>query len=133
MLVAERAPWQNTRVVTTLLFIFLAGASAGALSMRLFHDKIHTGGRRDQNRDVLQRFKAELNLTNEQTDQIGLVLEDFRRFYGHLQEQLDDVRSTGKSRILQILDPAQRSKFEKMMNELAPQLAPPPPTPASPK
>jgi Spy/CpxP family protein refolding chaperone len=134
MVATERAPWQNTRVVTTLLFIFLAGASAGALSMRLFHDKIHPGGKsRDQGRDALQLFKAELNLTSEQTDKIAIVLEDFRRYYGSLQDQLDDLRSTGKSRILQILNPEQRVKFEKRMTVLAPQLAPPPPPANSPK
>jgi hypothetical protein len=35
---------------------------------------------------------------------------------------LDDVRALGKSRIVQILDDAQRQKFDKMMNELQPQL-----------
>ncbi len=135
MVVAERAPWQNTRVVTTLLFIFLAGASAGALSMRLFHEKLHPGSSRsrDQGRDALQLFKAELDLTSDQVNKIATVLEDYRRYYGSLQDQLDDLRATGKSRILQILNPEQRTKFEKKMSELAPQLAPPPPPASAPK
>jgi hypothetical protein len=32
------------------------------------------------------------------------------------------VRATGKSRILQILDPAQRAKFEQITGELQPQI-----------
>jgi hypothetical protein len=35
---------------------------------------------------------------------------------------LDDVRATGKTRIVQILDDSQRQKFEKMMTELQPPL-----------
>jgi Spy/CpxP family protein refolding chaperone len=134
MVAAERAPWQNTRVLTTLLFIFLAGASAGALSMRLFHAKLHpSAAAREPGRDaVLQHFKAELDLTGSQTDKIGRVLEDYRQYYQSLQDQLDDLRATGKSRIMQILNEQQRAKFEKMMAELAPQLATPPSTPASP-
>ena len=133
MVAAERAPWQNTRVLTTLLFIFLAGASAGALSMRLFHEKLHpsAAATREPGRDaVLQHFKVELNLSSAQTDKIGRVLEDYRQYYQSLQDQLDDLRATGKSRIVQILNEQQRAKFEKMMAELAPQLATPPSTPA---
>ena len=43
-----------------------------------------------------------------------------------MQEQLDDLRATGKMRILHELDPAQREKFQKMMGEIPPQLAPKP-------
>jgi Spy/CpxP family protein refolding chaperone len=71
---------------------------------------------------VVQRFRTELNLTPDQTQQIGAVLDDYRHYYQSLSDQLEDVRSTGKNHILQILDPAQREKFEKMMNDLYPQL-----------
>ena len=69
-----------------------------------------------------QNFKTKLGLSSGQTDQIAGVLDDYRQYYQSLQDQLDDVRSTGKTRILQILNPEQRDKFEKMMSELAPQL-----------
>ena len=48
-----------------------------------------------------------------------MVLEDYRQYYQSLQDQLDDVRSTGKTRILQILDDQQRAKFEKIMGSSA--------------
>ena len=51
-----------------------------------------------------------------------MVLEDYRHYYESLQDQLDDLRSTGRTRIVQILQPGQREKFEKMMDELVPQL-----------
>ena len=137
MVVAERAPWQNPRILSTLLLVFLAGASAGALSMKLgLHDKLHrtaSAGSREQGRDaVVQKFKAELELSGAQTDQIAAVLEDYKKYYQSLQDQLDDLRANGKSQILRILNPEQRVKFEKMMAELAPQLAPQPVPPASP-
>ena len=38
----KRAPWQNPRVVTTLMLVFLAGAASGALSMHFgMHDWLH--------------------------------------------------------------------------------------------
>jgi Spy/CpxP family protein refolding chaperone len=129
MVAVERAPWQNPRILTTLLLVFIAGATAGALSMRLgLHDKLHrttAAATHESNRDaVLQRFKNELDLSGAQADKIGLVLDDYSLYYQSLQEQLDDLRSTGKTRILQILNPEQRAKFEKMASTLAPQLAP---------
>ena len=57
-----------------------------------------------------------------QTEKLALVLDDYRQYYQSLQEQLDDLRATGKTRIMQILNPEQRDKFEKMMTDLAPQL-----------
>jgi Spy/CpxP family protein refolding chaperone len=126
MTVAQaRAPWQNPRILSTLMLVFLAGAASGALWMQLgLHDKLHhvsvsTTSPRDA---VLQKFKSQLDLSPAQSDKIAKVLEDYTQYYQSLQDQLDDVRATGKTQILQILDPKQRGKFEEMMNELAPQL-----------
>ena len=119
----------NPRIASTLLLVFLAGAAAGMLGMQYgLHDRLHrvasaASPPRDAGREaVLQNFKTKLDLSPEQTDQIAVVLEDFSHYYESLQDQLDDLRSTGHSRIVQILQPGQREKFEKMMNELAPQL-----------
>jgi len=71
---------------------------------------------------LIQRFKTDLNLSPDQTDKIAMVLADYREYYHSLEDQLDDVRSTGKSRIMQILDDQQRTRFEKMMVDLQPQL-----------
>jgi hypothetical protein len=123
---------QNPKVIGTLVVVFLAGAAAGALTMQVgIHDKLHrtvsaasppaTRGALT-NDALVQRFKTELNLSPEQTGNIALVLDDYRHYYQSLQDQLDDVRATGKSRILQILDPAQRAKFEQITGELQPQI-----------
>lgn len=131
---AERATWQNPRILTTLLLVFLAGATTGAVSMKFgLHDVLH-GSRAvaarssaPDNKDaVLQKFRTDLNLTPAQADKISLVLDDYRHYYQSVQDQLDDIRATGKMRILQELDPSQREKFQKMMGEIPPQLAPKP-------
>lgn len=123
-------PERNTKVISTLVFVFLAGVACGALFMSMsLHDKLHrtvaaasvppSQAPRDA---VVQRFRTELNLTPDQTQQIATVLDDYRHYYQSLSDQLDDVRSTGKNHIVQILNPEQREKFEKMMNDLYPQL-----------
>jgi hypothetical protein len=123
---------QNPKVIGTLVVVFLAGAAVGALSMQMgLHDKLHRTvsaaqappARKDSTNDALvQRFKTELNLSGDQTVKIAMVLDDYREYYQNLQDQLDDVRSTGKTRIMQILDDQQRAKFEKIMGTLQPAL-----------
>ena len=40
MLAADRASWQNPRILTTLVLVFLTGAMAGAITMRAgLHDQ----------------------------------------------------------------------------------------------
>src|ERR1700691_2813418 len=126
LVAAGRAPWRNPRIFSVLLLVFLAGGASGALWMQLdLHKRLHPASlaSRETNRDFgLQRFQSELGLSTAQSEKIALVLEDYSQYYQSLQDQLDDLRSTGKTRILQILDPHQRDKFEKLMNDLAPQL-----------
>jgi hypothetical protein len=121
---------QNPKVISTLVVVFLAGAAVGALSMQLgLHEKLHRTvsaaapktppAAKDA---VLQRFKTELDLSTVQTQQISSILDDYRHYYQSLQDQLDDVRAMGKTRIVQILNEGQRQKFDKMMTELQPQL-----------
>jgi Spy/CpxP family protein refolding chaperone len=126
-LASERATWQNPRIFSTLLLVFLAGATTGAVSMKLgLHDILHRSTPPASKEAVLQKFRTDLNLTPAQTDKISLVLDDYRHYYQSVQDQLDDIRATGKMRILQELDPSQRDKFQKMMGEIPPQLAPKP-------
>jgi len=122
----------NAKVAGTLVLVFLAGAAVGALTMQMgLHERLHRTVsaatlpviRKASSSDALvQRFKTELNLSADQTDKIAMVLADYREYYHSLEDQLDDVRSTGKSRIMQILDDQQRTRFEKMMVDLQPQL-----------
>lgn len=127
MTAAGRATWHNPRIFSTLMLVFLAGATAGAVSMKFgLHQLLHRSANPASKEEVLQKFRTDLNLTPAQTNKISLVLDDYRQYYQSVQEQLDDIRATGKMRILQELDPAQREKFQKMMGEIPPQLAPKP-------
>ena len=120
----------NPRIMVTLAGVFLAGVATGMLVMRFgLHDQIHpvvaaTEQVKVPNQDaLLEKFRAELNLTPEQTEKLALVLNDYQRYYQALQEQIEemrlgdqieDLRATGKNRILEILNPDQRAKFERM-------------------
>ncbi len=64
---------------------------------------------------TLQHFKAELELTPEQTRQMEIILDDFMQYIHSLQAQMDDVRANGKERIMRMLNPEQQKKFKKML------------------
>ena len=124
---ADRATWQNPRIFTTLLLVFLAGGATGAVSMKFgLHQFLHKSSAPTSKEGVLQKFRTDLDLTPAQTEKISLILDDYRHYYQSVQDQEDDIRATGKMRILQELNPAQRDKFQKLLGEIPPQLAPKP-------
>jgi hypothetical protein len=117
----ERAPWQNPRVLSTLIFVFLTGAAVGALAMRLTTTPTVRSGPywKEGGREIsLHRFKKELDLSPEQAKEMETVLDDFMMYYQTLQAQMDDVRATGKQRILRILRKDQQDRFERMMTDI---------------
>lgn len=118
------APWRNPRVLYTLLCVFLSGAVAGAMIMRMGSPpERHVSGpywKQGAREISLHKFKKELNLSSEQAKQMETVLDDFVMYYQSLQAQMDDVRSTGRERILRILREDQKNKFEKMIGDSTP-------------
>ena len=115
--------WQNSRIVLLLSLVFLCGAVSGALVFRLAFaspssPKVGPYWEKGGREISLQRFKKELNLTSTQADEIESVLDDFVMYYQMLQSQMEEVRGNGKSRIVQALNPDQRQKFERMLDEM---------------
>lgn len=114
--------WRNPRVLCTLLLVFLCGATVGMLAMSLgAHGWLprNQPAWKDGGREVtLERLKKELDLTPAQAEQLETVLDDFFMYYHTLQAQLDDVRATGKKRILRLLDEEQKRKFERLTADL---------------
>lgn len=118
----SRMTWQNPRILSILLLVFVCGAMAGAVTMRLGFSQSF---RRPQSywkeggKEIsLDRFRRELSLNDEQTRQMETVLNDFVMYYQSLQEQMNDVRAQGKFRITQILNEEQRQKFNRMISDL---------------
>lgn len=117
-----QASWQNPRVLVILLLVFVCGSLAGALAMRYGVDAAAhqapaawaEGGREIS----LQRFESELSLSGEQSREMELILDDFMMYYHTLQAQMDEVRASGKERILRILDDDQKQRFEEMLEDL---------------
>lgn len=117
----NRAPWQNPRILSTLLFVFLSGAAVGALAMRLAQttDRKNTPYWTAGGKEIsLQRLKKELDLTPDQAREIETVLDDFVMYVQTLQAQMEDVKATGKRNVMKCLRDDQKQKFERMVSEM---------------
>ncbi len=122
-MISASHPWRNPRIVLTLFLVFLAGFSAGVLTLRLSASYWTPAAQAAPSWEsgkaaLLDRFKTEVNLTPEQTVQLETVLDDYFTYYHTLQAQLDDVRADGRERILRILNDDQKRRFEKLMTAL---------------
>ncbi len=125
MFAPDRASWRNPRILALLLLIFLCGALAGAITMRAgLHERLHRNARMPFWTDRGQVFsyetlQKELNLTPDQSERLKSILDDFVKYHDDLEAQIEDVRATGRNRIVQILTPEQRTRFEKLSSQLA--------------
>jgi hypothetical protein len=98
----------------TITLVFLTGVIAGAVAMDLgAHRLMHRPAPfwTEGGRDIwLQRWKKELNLTPEQTQEMRVIVEDFGTYYRN-------ILGDGKARILRILNEDQKRKFDKLLDE----------------
>jgi Spy/CpxP family protein refolding chaperone len=112
--------WRNPKVLRVLFLVFIAGGLTGAVTFRTARMFL----RRDppalpsspsaSGKKAMDTLQRELNLTPAQSEQVAAIIDDYRRYYGNIQDQVEEVRATGKNRILKVLDEQQRIKFEKL-------------------
>lgn len=116
----RRPTWHHPKVLVLLLVVFLCGGAAGSLVTRLISPRSTASAWKDGGKTfTLEMLKKDLDLTPEQAAQIETVLDEFVLYYQNLQGQMDDFRADGKERILRVLTPAQREKFNRKMSELS--------------
>jgi Na+-transporting NADH:ubiquinone oxidoreductase subunit NqrF len=106
-----------------LLMVFVCGGLVGAITMRSgIHDRMHRASgaywKDDKVAFSYDRLKKDLNLMAAQSDRLKTILDDFVKYNEDLQSQIEDVRATGKNRIVQILSPEQKKRFEELCNQL---------------
>ena len=122
MFASDRESWQNPKILTTLVMVFLAGALSGAIGMRAgLHEQLHRSAaywRGDKAEFSYDRLKTELNLSPEQSDKLKTILDDFVKYHEDLEAQIEDVRAPGRNRIIQILTPDQRKRFDQLSEQI---------------
>jgi hypothetical protein len=112
-MVAAALPRPAERIaIVSFILVFLCGAVLGAVLMSVSgHFKMHgTQPAASGFSMSVPEWKQRLDLTDQQTDQLQSILDDFSHYY-------DNVLADGNSRIMQILNEEQRRKFERMLQD----------------
>jgi hypothetical protein len=96
--------------IVSLLLVFLCGGVLGAVVMSYWvhpglHGSVPQGDGFPMN---TKEFREQLDLTEEQTRQLTAILDDFSHYYDHLL-------ADGNSRVMQILNPDQKLRYERMI------------------
>lgn len=117
MALTSRAAWNSSRVACTfsITLVFLMGAITGGVITKLSSRSLAASNRTPNEAEkiiTLEKWKKDLNLTPEQTQDIELVLDDFTMYYRN-------VVSDGKNRIMKILNEEQKVKFQKILGDAA--------------
>jgi hypothetical protein len=105
--------------IISMVLVFLCGMVVGAVAMSVSgHAGLHatphgTAPPVGHLSMSVTEWKERLALTDEQTVQLTSILDDFSHYY-------DNVLADGNSRIMQILNPEQRRRFEQMLREHKP-------------
>jgi hypothetical protein len=117
--------WRNPKVLRVLLLVFIAGGLSGAVAFRVARlalrrepPAVAAGPTLRDKEQAMALLKQELNLTPDQSERVSIIIDDYKRYYGNIQDQVEEVRATGKNKILEVLDPQQRTKFEKLAERL---------------
>jgi hypothetical protein len=106
------APPKRAKATLCVSFalVYLCGGVTGALLMNLkshAHSQVVDHGHFG-NKYELEHLQKELELSDEQTRQLSMILDDVAKYY-------DNVLSDGQTRVMQILDDKQKAKFQKLL------------------
>lgn len=105
--------------------VFASGVVVGAFGHRFIDVSAVSANARTNPEEFRKRFNAEvktrLNLTPDQSKELGTILDSTRREFKATRDSIEPalakIRDEQHQRILAILQPAQRSEYEKMRQE----------------
>jgi Spy/CpxP family protein refolding chaperone len=121
-------PDKTRREAAILVFVvFLLGLLVGGVGNHLWGERVW--GRQGAPRQgpppraqIVNELTRELQLTADQQEKIGAIIDDtrlqLRALYAPLEAQHDKLRQEGRDRIRAILTPEQLPKFEQFMQRI---------------
>ncbi|MCA1630733.1 MAG: hypothetical protein LC785_01015 [Acidobacteria bacterium] len=118
----------STRIKIWIVFaaVFALGTVTGAALDGVYRSRASAGRRGDEHkRDAgahFDKMRRDLSLTDEQATKIRAVLDETRNEYRSLRAELrprfDEPRLKARARIRELLDEAQRQKFDAVTAEM---------------
>lgn len=113
----------NRKAVLLVAMVFVLGLVLGGLSTYLAASRVRSdhSARRDSSRLVAE-LTEELNLTADQQQQLGKILDEtwarYQTIYEQYRSQRDEARQQGRQKIRAILTAEQLPKFEARLQRI---------------
>jgi Spy/CpxP family protein refolding chaperone len=117
----------STRIKIWIVFVavFALGTVTGAALDGVYRSRASAGRDDERRRDAgahFDKMRRDLSLTDEQATKIRGVLDETRNEYRSLRAELrprfDEPRLKARARIRELLDEAQRQKFDAVTAEM---------------
>jgi len=111
-------------VLVIFAVIFLCGAVFGsAVTNTYLHGKFRAAARQHFGMDATQHIGLKglvevLNLSPAQEKTVMKELDDYAKYYQNIEDERDDVAAHGKQRILDVLTPEQKKKFNALYGQM---------------
>ena len=123
MLRQDQDGWTNPKVLTIFAVIFLCGAAFGSAVTRSYLHGIFVRSRQHYGMDEAQHIGlkglvAVLSLTPDQEKTVMKELDDYAKYYQNIEDERDDVAAHGRQRILAVLTPDQKKKFNAIYGQM---------------
>lgn len=104
-----------------LVIVFLGGVASGVLGTRAMTPQRAPGQPANTEIAVMdsdtavEHLVAELNLSQDQTQQVRGILDECIMEEADLLRRIQSIKAEGRERIAKVLDEPQRSKFKAML------------------
>lgn len=122
-------PGKTRREAAALVFVvFLLGLLVGGVGNHLWGERVwgHQGPvmrpAQPSREQIVSSLNGELQLTADQQQKIGTILDEtraqVRALYAPLDPEHDRIRQQGRARIRAVLTPEQQPKFDQFMQRI---------------
>lgn len=110
----NRVTGNKLKIWSVVVLVFVLGCVTGASLVGAYRSRFAGGGH--ERRDVFERMRRDLNLSDEQAAQVRIVLdetrEEYRRLRAEARPRYDRIRNDGRARIRAVLTPEQQKIFD---------------------
>jgi len=114
------------KALVILTVVFMSGLTLGVVGMRVLSSQPvpiseqHSGPFHHQEAGMaVEELRLQLDLRDDQVSAVHMILDESIMAETNLLDQLQAVQTDGRARILELLDPEQRSKFNAWAREVA--------------
>lgn len=107
------------RIWSALVAIFILGCVTGVALSGLYRDRVNASN--PSSILYIENLRRELNLTEEQTKQVQMIVDqtgnEYRRFRAELKPRYETTRQNARNQIRTLLNPEQQQEYNRLLEQ----------------